>query len=468
MNFRRFTSPDTARRVLRIFVDIYRTERPRSAIEIEIINKDKARRFIELSASLIYDVEGAPCGYRGIGRDVTDRMKEEKERRRLTEHLQRAQRLEALGRLAGGIAHDFNNLLMGIQGNASLMLSALDTTDANIENVRCIERCVRSGANLTRQLLGYARGGKYMVKPTNLNELIKKTAEMFGRTRKEIQVVASYQEDVWTVAVDRIQIEQVLVNIYLNGYQAMAQKGVLHLKTENIYLDEAFVKPHNVTSGPYVKISVKDSGTGMNQDVQTHVFEPFFTTKPVGSGTGLGLASAFGIVKNHLGIIDFVSRPTKGTTFFVYLPVTGQPLHSEAETGESLHGGSETILIIDDEQYILDACKAMLEDMGYLILTALGGEEGVGIFRQQREDIDLVILDMIMPGMDGSETYQQLKAIDSGVKVLVSSGYSKSDIAAEMLAMGCDEFIQKPFDTYKVSKKIRSLLDGQSSNPKIS
>jgi len=459
MNFRRFTSPDTARRILRIFVDIYRTGRLRSAIEVEIITKDGGKRFIELSASLIHDVEGTPCGYRGIGRDVTERMKDEKERRRLTEHLQRAQRLEALGRLAGGIAHDFNNLLMGIQGNASLMLSTLDAVDPNVENVRCIERCVQSGANLTRQLLGYARGGKYLVKPTNLNDLVRKTAEMFGRTRKEIEIVASYQDDIWPVAVDRIQIEQVLVNIYLNGYQAMAQKGVLHLQTENVNLDEAFVKPYKVKSGRYVKISVRDTGSGMAVDVQAHVFEPFFTTKTIGSGTGLGLASAFGIVKNHLGIIDFVSRPTEGTTFFVYLPATGQPLHSEKEPDESLHWGTETILIIDDEQYILNACKAMLNDMGYTVLTARGGEEAVGIFRHQWEDIDLVILDMIMPGMDGSETYQQLKKIDPGVKVLVSSGYSKSDIASEMLAMGCDEFIQKPFDTYKVSNKIRRLLD---------
>ena len=459
MNFRRLTSPDTARRVLRIFVDIFRTGRPRSAIEVEFLSKDGTKRFIELSASLIYDIEGLPCGYRGIGRDVTERKKDEKERRRLTEHLQRTQRLEALGRLAGGIAHDFNNLLMGIQGNASLMLSALDATNPSIENVRSIERCVQSGANLTRQLLGYARGGKYMVKPTNLNDLVQKTADLFGRTRKEIQIITLLQEDVWTVAVDRIQIEQVLVNIYLNGYQAMSQKGVLHLKTKNVQLDEDFTKPFKVAAGRYVEISVKDTGVGMAEDVQAHVFEPFFTTKTIGSGTGLGLASAFGIVKNHMGIIDFVSQPMKGTTFFVYLPATEQPIRSEIEIDEDIHWGSETLLIIDDEQYILEACKAMLKDLGYTAITAKSGEEAVDIYGKQWKDISLVILDMIMPGMDGHETYQQLKKVNPEVKVLVSSGYSMDDLATEMLSMGCNEFIQKPFDMYQVSKRIRRLLD---------
>ena len=459
MNYRRLTSPDTARRVLRIFVDIFRSERPRRAIEVEIFSKDGTKRFIELSASLIYDIEGVPIGYRGIGRDVTDRKKDEKERRRLTEHLQRTQRLEALGRLAGGIAHDFNNLLMGIQGNASLMLSALDASNPNIENVRSIERCVQSGANLTRQLLGYARGGKYMVKPTNLNDLVQKTADLFGRTRKEIQIVTSFQEDVWTVAVDRIQIEQVLVNLYLNGYQAMSQKGVLHLQTKNVHLDENFTKPFKVASGRYVEVSVKDTGVGMAEDVQAHVFEPFFTTKTIGSGTGLGLASAFGIVKNHLGIIDFVSQSLKGTTFFVYLPATKQPIYSELEIDEDIHWGSETLLIVDDEQYILEACKAMLKDLGYTVITARSGEEAVDIYGKQCEGISLVILDMIMPGMDGHETYQLLKKVNPEVKVLVSSGYSMDDLATEMLSMGCDEFIQKPFDMYQVSKKIRRLLD---------
>jgi len=463
MNFRRFTRPNTARRILRIFADIFRTGKSRRAIEVEIIGKDGAKRFIEFSASLICDAEGIPCGYRGIGRDVTQRLKDKKERRRLTEHLQRTQRLEALGRLAGGIAHDFNNLLMGIQGNASLMLSTLDMTNPNIENVRSIERCVRSGANLTRQLLGYARGGKYMVKPTNLNDLVRKTADMFGRTRKEIQIISSFHEDIWAVDVDRIQIEQVLVNLYLNGYQAMAHKGVLHLKTSNVYLAAEFVQPYKVTPGKYVKISVKDSGIGMAKDVQAHVFEPFFTTKTIGSGTGLGLASAFGIVKNHLGIIDFVSRPMKGTTFFVYLPVTEKPLHLEEETDESIDWGSETILLIDDEYYILSACEAMLNDMGYTVLTARSGEEAVGIYHDKWQNIALVILDMIMPGMDGRETYQKLQQINAGVKVLVSSGYSMDDIATEMLAMGCSEFIQKPFDMYKVSKKIRRLLDSPAS-----
>ena len=463
MSFRKFVRPQTARRVLRTFADIHRTGIHRSAFGFEIIRKDGSHRFIEFSAQLMRDVEGSPKGYRGIGRDVTERLQSEMERKRLAEHLQQTQRLEALGKLAGGIAHDFNNLLMGIQGNASLMLTSLDVSHPLYENIRSIERCVQSGANLTRQLLGYARGGKYIVKPTSPNQIVQKTAELFERTKKQIRIVQDYHKDIWTVSVDRNQIEQVLINLYLNAWQAMKLGGTLYLKTENVKLDQRFVQPFNVKPGRYAKIVVRDTGSGMAPDVQERAFEPFFTTKPMGGGTGLGLASAFGIIKNHDGIIDFTSQPGKGTTFFIYLPATDQTVVSETETVDRLQKGTETILVVDDEEYILKACRAMLTDLGYAVLTARSGEEAMSIFRELGAQIDLVILDMIMPEMDGSETFRRLKQIDPTIKVLISSGYGIDEIASDMLAMGCNDFIQKPFDMYQASKMIRDVLDSNTN-----
>jgi two-component system, cell cycle sensor histidine kinase and response regulator CckA len=462
-SFRRFVQPLTARRLLRIFADIHRTGIHRSTIGLEITRKDGSHRFIEISAQLIRGVEGSPSGYRGIGRDVTARLQAEMERRRLAEHLQQTQRLEALGKLAGGIAHDFNNLLMGIQGNASLMLIALEVTHPFYENIRSIERCVQSGANLTRQLLGYARGGKYMVKPTCPNEIVQKTTDLFERTKKEIRIVQDYQEGVWIVSVDRNQIEQVLVNLYLNAWQAMKPGGTLYLKTENVNLDQEFNRPFNLKPGRYVKIVVRDTGCGMTPEVQERVFEPFFTTKPMGGGTGLGLASAFGIVKNHAGIIDFTSQPGKGTTFFIYLPATNQTVDSGTEALEGLQKGDETILVVDDEEYILKACRAMLTDLGYAVLTAGSGEEATAILRELGDQIDLVILDMIMPEMDGRETFRRLKQLKPAIKILISSGYGLEEIADDKLDAAFDDFIQKPYDMYQASKMIRKVLDGNST-----
>jgi signal transduction histidine kinase len=281
-----------------------------------------------MSVSLVRDAEGKPQGFRGIGRDTTARRLAENERKLLEDKLQQIQRLQAIGTLAGGIAHDFNNLLMGIQGNVDLLLISLDSADQRYENARNIERCVRSGANLTQQLLGYARGGKYFVKPINLNDVVLTSSNLFGRTKKETKVICEYQDDIWTVEADQSQIEQVLMNLYLNAWQAMGPGGTVHVKTENALLDSDFVQPYEAVPGKYVRVSVADTGRGMDQETQKRVFEPFFTTKSMGKGTGMGLASAFGILNNHNGIIHFTSTLGKGTTFYIYLPASDLPANS--------------------------------------------------------------------------------------------------------------------------------------------
>ena len=461
INVRQYTSRDTALKLFKIFKEVYHTGKPCNAFEFEIIRKDQQKRYIEMSISLVRNAAGEPLGFRGIGRDATARRLAANDRQRLEDKLQQVQRLEAIGTLAGGIAHDFNNLLMGIQGNVELLLLSLEAADSRYENVRSIERCVQSGADLTRQLLGFARGGKYFVKPTNLNDIVNTSATLFGRTKKEIQVQCEYQQGIWSVEVDRSQIEQVMVNLYLNSWQALEYRGTIQVKTENTILDDAFVKPYDVLPGKYVSVSVADSGTGMDKQIQKRVFEPFFTTKEMGKGTGMGLASAFGIIKNHNGIINFKSAPGKGTRFSIYLPASQLSAETDTTPEETVRMGTETILIVDDEKHVLDACEAMLNRLGYRTILAQNGSAALDIFQKEKENIDLVILDMIMPGMDGRTVYRRLKEINMEIKVILSSGYSITDSVREILVNGRCEFIQKPFSLSQISLIIRELLDRQ-------
>jgi two-component system cell cycle sensor histidine kinase/response regulator CckA len=230
--------------------------------------------------------------------------------------------MEAIGTLAGGIAHDFNNLLMAIQGRTSIMLMDKDSSHPDFGHLKGIEGYIGSAADLTKQLLGFARGGKYEVKPTDLNELIKKETRMFGRTKKEITIHEKYEDNLWPVEVDRGQIQQVLLNLYVNAWQAMPSGGELYIRTQNVTLDENYLKPHQFEPGRYVQISITDTGIGMDKATRERIFDPFFTTKEIGRGTGLGLASAYGILKNHGGFINVYSEKGHGSTFNIYLPAS--------------------------------------------------------------------------------------------------------------------------------------------------
>ena len=247
---------------------------------------------------------------------ITDVTKQ----KRLENQLHQARKMEAIGTLAGGVAHDFNNLLMGIQGNASIILLDMDTANIHYGNIKSIKRCVEKGADLTRQLLGFARGGKYNMKPACLNKIADETSNILEQLGKPVRVYKDYQKNIWTINVDRKQLEQVLITLYINACQALAESGDVYIKTENIILNQDFAEQFEVKPGRYVKLSVTDTGAGISEENSRHIFEPFFTTKKIGNGAGLGLAAAFGIIKNHDGIIDFSSEKDKGTTFNVYLP----------------------------------------------------------------------------------------------------------------------------------------------------
>jgi PAS domain S-box-containing protein len=394
-----------------------------------------------------------------ITRDITQLKTAQAEKQRLETQLVQAQKLEAIGTLAGGIAHDFNNLLMGIQGRCSLMQSEIGPHDAFQEHLQGIEAYVRSATDLTRQLLGFARGGKYEVQAVDLNRLLENSASMFGRTRKEIRLHTRLEPALWTVEVDRGQMEQVLLNLMVNAWQAMPGGGDLYLSTDNTHLDEAAADPLGLAAGRYVTVTVTDTGVGMDEATRRRIFDPFFTTKEMGRGTGLGLASAFGIVKSHGGGIGAVSQKGQGSTFTIHLPAVDKPVVNLSEAARALARGSETVLLVDDEPMILEVGRRMLEKMGYRVLTAAGGREALALFGQDPRAVHLVVLDMIMPGMGGSETFDQLKAVDPRVRVLLSSGYSVDGQAGAILRRGCCGFLQKPFNLMEFSRKLREVLD---------
>jgi PAS domain S-box-containing protein len=376
----------------------------------------------------------------------------------LEAQLRQSEKMQAIGTLAGGLAHDFNNLLMTILGYTSLLLLDIDPLNPAHEKLKIIENQVQNGADLTKQLLGFARGGKYEVKPTDLNELLTHSSDLFGRTKKEIRVFRNMADNLWKVEVDQGQIEQVFLNLMVNAWQAMPGGGELYLETSNFHLDQIQAEYSSLPPGNYVKVSITDTGTGMDETTKQRLFEPFFTTKEMSRGTGLGLASSYGIVRNHNGHINVYSEKGKGATFTIYLPATEKTVIPEIKVSTELVKGSETVLLVDDQEEVLKVGKAILEKLGYTVLLASSGEEALEVYKAHQRDIALVILDMVMPVMGGGETFSRLKELKPNLKTLLSSGYSLNGQASKIIEMGCDGFIQKPFNVSALSKKIREVL----------
>lgn len=420
--------------------------------DTQLIDKDGNLIYFHCTANVaLKDKDGKPTAVMEIFRDIT-------QQKRLEAQVQQAKKMEAIGTLAGGIAHDFNNLLMAIQGNASLMLFKTDHNHQHYKMLKSIEKLVESGAKLTRQLLGYASEGRYEVKSINLEELVEETSETFGRTRKEITIHRDLAEDLSAIEADQGQIEQVLLNLYVNASEAMPYGGDIFLKATNMAQGRMKGKLYDPKPGKYVLLTVRDTGKGMDKETQERIFEPFFTTKEMSGGTGLGLASVYGIIKGHGGYIDVESEKDHGTTFNIYLLASEKKVEKTTGSDQQIIDGKGTILLVDDEEMVLDIGVKMLQHLGYKVLEARAGKEAVETYKTNGDKLDLVILDMVMPEMGGGEVYDRMKEINSNVKVLLSSGYSVDGQAKEILDRGCDGFIQKPFNMRELSGKLSKLL----------
>lgn len=377
------------------------------------------------------------------------------------ERFWRAQKMEALGTLAGGLAHDFNNLLMGILGRISLMQADTGLARPNVEHLKDIESYVKNATDLTKQLLGFVRGGKYEVKPTDLNALISEQKYMFGRTQKDLTIDTEPASDLWAAEVDQGQIRQVILNLFLNACQAMNNGGNIFVKTVNVTLDSQDAAALGEKPGRFVKITLADNGPGMDAETCRKIFDPFFTTKKMGHGTGLGLASAYGIIKNHGGFIDVQSAKGKGTAFHIYLPATEKSDAAKTNTPDELIHGKGCVLLVDDEQIVIDVSTEMLQLIGYKVLAANGGQNAIALYQEHIKEIDVVLLDLIMPGMSGKEVFDELYQINPDVRVVLSSGYSIDSLARKILDRGGSAFIQKPFGLKALSQKLQQVLEQQ-------
>jgi len=384
--------------------------------------------------------------------------KEIRERNKIEKELLHARKMEAIGTLAGGLAHDFNNLLMGIQGQTSLMLWEIAEEHPHYGRLKNIETQIKSGTDLTRQLLGVSRGRLSEKKPTDVNQVIEKILSLFGRTHKDVILHAHLEEKLWTIEADSGQIEQTLLNLYVNACQAMPSGGELHLESANVMLDDLDVRPYDLPPGRYVRIRVRDTGVGMDEDVLRRVFDPFFTTKEKGWGTGLGLSMAYEIIRGHNGILQAESLPDRGATFTIHLPASDAPLVRLEAAAASCRSGEGAVLVIDDEPIILEVIEGMLQKLGYRVWAMPDPREAIAFFRENHARIDLVILDMILPGMGGDVIYRNLRSIREDVNVILTSGYSGDGKVKPILEEGVRSFLPKPFTLQQLSERLRRVL----------
>ncbi len=448
--FLNFVHPDDHKMIMKRYSRRLAGESLSDTISFRLINVESEVKDVEVNAVLI-TWEEKPAVLNFL-RDVTVQKKMETQ-------LRNAHKMEALGTLSGGIAHNFNNLLMGIHGNGSLAMAEMNPSVTAYKHLEKIIGLVQSGSKLTRQLLEYARGKATEKGTVDVNQLVREATETLIATQKQIQIRFNLSADVPNIEADQGQIEQVLLNLLLNAADAMPDGGDVIIETACVKGAQAEGKVTLSNSMDYVKIKVSDSGTGIAPKVLHRIFEPFFTTKEMGSGTGLGLSTAYGIIKNHDGDIGVESQVGKGSTFFIYLPAIPACGSGPAENLDSpTIAGHGKILLVDDEPHVLHTSAALLEHLGFSVLKAISSQEGLDIFQGQWQNIDLVILDLILPKISGKELYYKFRQIDPRVKVFISSGYSQGDSAKELIANGCLAFIQKPYDMKDLSAMIMDAI----------
>lgn len=420
------------------------------------LTQERARhQEIVCTVNPVRDSKGRIVSFVWVERDVT-------EERHLAEQLRQSQKLEAIGTLAGGIAHDFNNLLSGILGYSSLLKMQAGSSPEVLHSAEVIERTARRAAELTQKLLGFARRGKNQNVEVSLHRAIDDCIELLSRTiDKRIEIVKDFQCKQAVVMGDPTQMEQILLNLAINARDAVGDRGRISFKTryESVKGDTSANLDGAMASGDYVVVSVQDDGCGIPLDLQERIFEPFFTTKENGKGTGMGLAMVYGIVKNHGGGVRLESSPARGTTFHIYLPQAKPvpPVQREMPVLPPVKG-SGLVFVVDDEELLRDVARRLLQHLGYQVITAEDGVQAQTIYAQRWRDIDLVIVDMIMPKLGGADCFRALKKINPEVRAILSTGYSVNETAQEVLNEGMVGFIQKPYQLHQLSEVVVRAL----------
>jgi PAS domain S-box-containing protein len=433
--------------------ELHRTGRLDGA-ELRLRRKDGREIIVYENARAVTDADEKVLYYEGTMMDIT-------EKKALEQQLLQAQKMESIGTLAGGIAHDFNNLLTAILGYSSLMLSQSRPGDPRSQDLKIIEQSAKRGAELTARLLAFSRQAISQLRPMKVNDIVDETLPLLRRSLDasiDIEVVKT--NDLWMVEADAAQLQQVLMNLCINARDAMPEGGLLRIETANVVLDENHCRRHpEARPGDFVVLRVTDQGVGIASEHLPRIFEPFFTTKEMDKGTGLGLAVVYGIVKGHQGFIEVESQPDAGAQFTIYLPATQKPSISPTPIAPKKSQGQELILVVDDEELVTQLAKLILERDGYSVLTADSGVEALKIYRERGHEIELIVLDLTMPKMNGRECYRQLVKLNPTVKVLLSSGYSANGAVKELLEEGAIGFIQKPYRAEELSRAVREMLD---------
>jgi PAS domain S-box-containing protein len=424
--------------------------------ETKRYTKDGTVLDVSISASRYLDHEGKPAGMIVILSDIT-------EQKRLQDQLRQASKMEAIGQLAGGVAHDFNNLLTAMMGYSNMLLQKIPRDADYREQVYQISRAAERAASLTRQLLAFGRKQNLELKVINLNSAIAEFAKILGRLIGEnIELVTSLDESLALVEADPSQVEQILMNLAVNARDAMPGTGCLTLETGNVVLDEEYARSRpDVTAGEYVRIAISDNGCGMDGSTVSRIFDPFFTTKEKGVGTGLGLSTVYGIVKQHRGHLAVYSEPGRGTTFKVYLPAADHPseMIPEPTAARSDRHGAETVLLVEDEEIVRNLASEVLEMLGYRVLTASNPYEALKVSRECPDPIDLLLTDVVLPKMDGKTLFTLLSPQRPEMSVLYVSGYTEGFIVQHGVLLPGVHFLQKPFTVTSLSAKVREVLD---------
>ncbi len=455
-NYRLFMDEKNADRIFDAYNQVFKTGRPNPGFTYQIIRKDGTRRDVSVSIVLMMTPDNQPTGFRSILRDITDR-------RLLEEQLRQAAKMEAIGQLAGGIAHDFNNLLTAMIGYCNLMAEELPLDGPHQEKLSCVTHTAERAAALTQQLLAFGRKQVLEMRPLNLNEVVSAFESMLRRLiGEDIEISMQLDRDLSTVQADSGQMDQILLNLCVNARDAMPAGGQVTLETADVVLDEEYARAWpEVVPGPYVMLSVSDTGMGMDSETIAHIFDPFFTTKDKGVGTGLGLATVYGIVKQHQGHISAYSEPGLGTTFKVYLPqsarVTG--LDSQRAPFGPKPYGTETVLVVEDEPVVRNLASEALKMLGYAALTAADPTEAIAVSGNHDGPIDLLLTDVVLPEMDGRSLYNTLSRSRKDLKVLFMSGYTEDFIVHRGVLDQGVHFLRKPFSIDRLGRKIRQVLD---------